>query len=170
MSRALSRRVSPSLAVASVALLFALGGGVALGASGLVTTKQIANGAVTTPKLHDHSVTSIKLAPLEAYHQVGTSAIPFENGWHDVAGYAPARFYKDPFGVVHLEGLITGGGASFAFTLPKGYRPGANHEWPIAVGSGGSGMPVATIFSSGAVQVFDLGTANSLDGISFRTK
>lgn len=49
------------------------------------------------------------------------------NGWlnYDPNNYAPARYWKDPDGVVHLQGLIKGGtlGGATIFTLPVGMRP-----------------------------------------------
>ena len=54
---------------------------------------------------------------------------PFQNGWenNNVAGNAPVAFYKDPIGVVHLQGDAenTATGQSTVFTLPPGYRPSA---------------------------------------------
>lgn len=50
-----------------------------------------------------------------------------ENGWENYgSGYAPARFFKDATGIVHVQGLIRNRLLGFAaFTLPPGYRPGA---------------------------------------------
>jgi hypothetical protein len=43
-------------------------------------------------------------------------------------GWSTAAYYKDPFGIVHLKGLINGSAATnaVAFNLPAGYRPGEN--------------------------------------------
>lgn len=49
----------------------------------------------------------------------------YQNSWttYDTT-YAPARYYKDAMGVVHLDGLIKSGTVgSPAFTLPVGFRP-----------------------------------------------
>lgn len=52
----------------------------------------------------------------------------FTNSWVNYgSGETAAAYWKDPFGIVHLEGLIKSGSVgSAAFTLPLGYRPAAN--------------------------------------------
>ena len=70
------------------------------------------------------------LPACEAEHLVGAVGEPaFAHGWSNLgSGFAVARFYKDPFSVVHVEGVITGGtiGSVPVFTLPIGYRPPAS--------------------------------------------
>lgn len=64
-------------------------------------------------------------APDSAWHNVGGSGEPaFQNSWvnYDTA-WQVARFRKDAFGYVHLEGLVRSGTANVIFTLPVGYRP-----------------------------------------------
>lgn len=59
-------------------------------------------------------------SPLE-----GWQAPTLLNGWSNY-GYesGPAGYWKDPFGIVHLRGLLTGGTITLrAFILPEGYRP-----------------------------------------------
>jgi hypothetical protein len=170
--RAVRRHLTPSLALSVLALVLAAGSGAAVASSGImVGTSQIKDGAVTTAKLANKAVTSAKLAGLGRYHLVGTSAVPFQNGWtnYTALNNAPARFYKDPYGVVHLEGVITGGAGAFVFTLPRGYRPALRHIWPIANASG-SNDGIGVVMPSGSVLVFPLNAILSLDGISFRTR
>lgn len=52
----------------------------------------------------------------------------FTNSWVNYgSGYTSAAYWKDPFGMVHIEGLIKSGSVgSAAFTLPLGYRPATN--------------------------------------------
>ena len=105
------------------------------------------------------------------------------------AGYTTTAFYKDPFGVVHLKGLVKHGGEPFApnhivFQLPEGYRPTTTHIF-ATVGSTGDGWVVAPgrvdVAPSGFVTIVidcndttpSVCSANgrsymSLDGISFR--
>lgn len=47
------------------------------------------------------------------------------NGWTNQvpAAYAPAGYFKDEFGIVHLRGYLTEGVSSVIFQLPVGYRP-----------------------------------------------
>lgn len=104
---------------------------------------------------------------------IGTNAyqIPtFENNWvnYDTDNYSPAKYYKDQFGVVHLQGMVKSGGLPSAiFTLPEGYRPLQNRLFPVA--SGGYFGQIA-VFTDGQVFFF-VGYTNpyvSLEGISFR--
>lgn len=46
------------------------------------------------------------------------------NSWvENSATYQPPIYYKDDMGIVHLEGAVTGGSASYVFVLPVGFRP-----------------------------------------------
>ena len=104
---------------------------------------------------------------------VGTSgAAPFANGWSNFgSGYAPAAYWKDEDGIVHLEGLMKGGTLGIAaFVLPPGYRPAANRIFPVF---SNSTIGMIQVLSDGSVQPMAVGTASNasygLDGISFRT-
>ncbi len=101
--------------------------------------------------------------------------------------YQPARFYRDAFGVVHLEGLITQGAYDSGitptiFVLPVGSRPAASHVFAtIGRETDGSRASLARIDvkPDGHVVLMEnpeddpnnFGGANyvTLDGISFRT-
>jgi hypothetical protein len=84
-----------------------------------------------TANLADSSVTAAKLAAdlsanAEAWHEVGTSGEPaFENSWVNAGGNdTSAAFYKDPWGMVHIKGLVKNGTVNTTiFTLPIGHRP-----------------------------------------------
>jgi hypothetical protein len=109
-------------------------------------------GAVETANLADSSVTPSKLAGAEGWHHLGATAEPaFQNGWRNFGGalpgnsypWATAGFYKDPYGVVHLKGLVeatagtpAAGPGNIIFTLPDGYRPDG-HEVFAAIASDG---------------------------------
>jgi hypothetical protein len=119
---------SPALVVSLIALFVALGGTsyaaitAALPANS-VGTKQLKNGAVTAAKVSSKALAAPKV--------VGAQGAPaYQNGW------APAQsgddegvsFYKDPWGIVHLQGNAshTPAVSTTIFTLPPGDRPAKN--------------------------------------------
>lgn len=54
------------------------------------------------------------------------TALPFSNGWADLAsGWRPCGYYRDHVGVVHLMGVANGASktSNILTTLPAGYRP-----------------------------------------------
>lgn len=85
-------------------------------------------------------------------------------------GFNSAGFFVDPWGIVHLRGVVkTGAVGSAIFTLPKGYRPEATEKLATWCTSG-----VATVTVSTAGVVTEAtgrgGTTDSitLDGLTFR--
>lgn len=104
---------------------------------------------------------------------VGASgASPFTNGWQNFGGaYAPAAYWKDENGLVHLEGLVKSGTLGLAaFVLPPGYRPSASRIFAVF---SNNTVGMVQVGSDGTVQPMAVGTASnasySLDGIVFRT-
>lgn len=117
---------------------------------------------------------SVGVAP-EPWHMVGATGEPaFKNGWANYASasYAKAGFFKDPHGIVHLLGLVSGGTANAGaamFTLPAGYRPAI--ELILATGSN-SVYGRVDIVPNGDV-VANTPTSNvwvALDGLTFRAE
>jgi len=212
------KRPSAALIVALIALVFSLAG--TAEASFLITSNSqvgpgtvsghnppsgdhanIVSGSVGTTDLHSHAVTGSKFAPAQKFTLVGTTgAPPFGNGgqgdciWSNEASadFNPAGFYKDPFGVVHLTGVVQSGNGSsgdmqcgpsdnedsIIFRLPTAYRP--PHVVDFATGSG---IPVAvvgvqdltvdtTTYPAGSVFVVvgapHQNTGEPLDGVQFR--
>jgi hypothetical protein len=107
----------------------------------------------------------------EAVHLVGTSGQPpFANAWHNFGGsFSFVGFWKDSFGVVHLQGTFTGGSGpgTTAFTLPVGYRPTQDMFVPVATGTAGSAFMY--VRSTGEVQPQnDPNDDDGIDGLSFR--
>lgn len=123
-------------------------------ADGSVTGAELGAGAVTNDKIADNAVTGAKVdeatlgevpsaknagflggSPASEYakSQLPTSTLAtLIGGWKTEGGRAPASFYKDPFGIVHLEGVVEGGGTfSQIFELPPGYRPGQSANFLI---------------------------------------
>lgn len=72
---------------------------------------------------------SIGVAP-EPWHLIGAAGEPaFLNGWSNPGGgFAGAGFFKDPHGIVHLQGRMTATAFINPFNLPAGYRPGATYQ------------------------------------------
>jgi hypothetical protein len=107
------------------------------------------------------------LAAIEPAHVVGATNQPaFENGWSSSLGAADEglSFYKDSWGIVHLQGNAANVNASTTtiFNLPTGYRPAKDLYFAV-YGSGGSAAYVQ-ITSSGDVTV--IGPAQNYVGLS----
>ncbi|MDP9134097.1 MAG: collagen-like protein [Actinomycetota bacterium] len=108
------------------------------------------DGSYPASTIRNGAVTPSKLSPVEATHQVGAAGqVPFyvasagqcstvgRADWQNATGSptpAPAAFYLDRSGVVHLEGLVQdntscypayamGNDQAIIFVLPPGYRP-----------------------------------------------
>lgn len=109
------------------------------------------------------------LAPAESWHEVGSPGEPvFQNGWTNTgpATDVTAAFFKDPYGIVHLKGLIYNGPNDAAiFVLPDGYRPSKGLIQLVWRGSGSGKLNVE---SNGTVLFQDGAVAASLDGVTFR--
>jgi hypothetical protein len=66
----------------------------------------------------------------KSYKNIGGVGSPaFANSWANYgSGYVNAGYWKDPFGIVHLRGMISSGTVgNSAFTMAPGYRPAENH-------------------------------------------
>lgn len=199
------RRPSPAMVIAIAALFFALGGGAMAAVQRhyvITSTKQIkpsvlkklkgakgprgtkgpqgGQGATGAQGAKGDTGPAGPLVTPEAWHEVGTSGEPaFGTSWSNYTTFATsAAFYKDPFGVVHLKGWVTNGGATFQqiiFGLPEGYRPtkttcigsvdqSATPPRALAVCIGASGAVQEPYnFGGGAVLIHV-----ALDGITFR--
>lgn len=76
------------------------------------------------------------------FHDIGATGEPaFQNGWVNWgAPNFPAGYWKDPFGFVHLRGVIKSGTVgSAAFTLPPGLWPSATAGPFIVMSNGAAG-------------------------------
>ena len=107
------------------------------------------------------------LAPMEAFHIVGTAGQPaFQNGWTNFGGgLSTLGFAKDSAGFVHLKGTIHAGTfQATVFVLPVGYRPSEELAVPVAIERD------ALIFPTGEVEVFQSGAEVNagFDGLSFK--
>jgi hypothetical protein len=112
------------------------------------------------------------LAQPEAVHLVGAPGEPAFGAGTSNSGTTPAGFYKDPFGIVHLQGTVnTGATSATIFTLPAGYRPGSQIDFAVPAFAGATFTTNrATIVADGSVYN-DRGTGTtfvSLNSITFR--
>lgn len=90
------------------------------------------------------------------------------NSWAEYAGgFQAPGYYKDGFGIVRLTGVVKSGAiGSTIFTLPAGYRPGSDMQFPVASNGYGS----CRVRPDGSVIAFAGSTTwYSLDGVAFRT-
>lgn len=119
------------------------------------------------------------LAAPEAIHEVGAPGEPaFQSLWGNFGhGLTTAGFYKDPFGIVHLEGAVVGDSTGLVFILPAGYRPTHTVFEGVSRDSGGSILEICgtnngeACSSPGGVSVLKSnGTLDNvyLDGETFR--
>lgn len=96
------------------------------------------------------------LANLEDWHEVGAAdEPPFENSWvnFDTTTHQQARFRKDPFGTVFVEGVVKNGTMAAAiFTLSAGYRPGRRLVFSAMTGGTDADAEV-DVETSGVVKV-----------------
>jgi hypothetical protein len=159
---------SPALLVALIALFVALGGTSYAAITSIpansVGTKQLKDGAVTAAKISSSALEKAKV--------VGKSGAPAYAGQWESAGGGDegVSFYKDPFGIVHLQGSAdNSGGATTGriFTLPLGYRPAGYLYFTVYGNVGVAGY--IQISHNGAVSVFSTSKSYvGLSNISFR--
>ncbi len=116
---------------------------------------------------------------VEGWHEVGAANQPdFQNGWINYgANLSTAAFYKDPYGVVHLKGVVKGGTVSRTiFELPCGYAPSQDEAHVVLSNEtvGRVTIAVTNICSNGQTMgwVYAAPPSDSawisLDGITFR--
>ncbi|MEH7355690.1 hypothetical protein V7150_19360 [Neobacillus drentensis] len=98
-----------------------------------------------------------------------------QNGWYHDAS-RPGQSFKDPWGMVHLRGVIMPGiltNGVTAFTLPEGYRPAREVDIIIKCFTSTNQLSYTTlsIKSNGNCSIHDNMSINSirLDNIHFRT-
>lgn len=139
------------------------------------TTATTAGTAADASALGGIAPSGYVTTPTEATRIIGTAGNPdFAPGWANLGGGnqgAPAGFFKDQFGIVHLQGdLDPPNSASTIFTLPPGYRP--THG-----GATGVRFGVPADATTGVVEVLFTGEVRagqafnnvlSLNGITFR--
>jgi hypothetical protein len=122
---------------------------------------------------------------VEPWHELGSPGEPaLVNSWTNLGGdpqvnqgvWSTAAFRRDPDGLVHLKGVVTGGkpsGTQAIFSLPPGFRPEQGEVFPSATAEG-SAQPGWTFIGAtgspyeGRVLPFTGGKEwFSIDGITF---
>lgn len=95
------------------------------------------------------------------------NTVTFTNGWANLGvGNAPAGYYMDAMGFVHIRGVIVSGTANTAaFTLPVGSRPIYQNNLIAVNGSTSTGMLVR-VTTAGAVIPTLSPAWVSMDGLS----
>ncbi len=87
-------------------------------------------------------------------------------GWSNTGDpFAPAGYYKDSMGIVHLRGRVENGVLD-VFNLPPGYRPAFNRIFRVH-GFAAGGVFIQ-VHSTGEVEAGTATTWTFLDGITFR--
>jgi hypothetical protein len=130
-------------------------------------------------KLDGQNSSAFAPAAVEGWHEVGAAGEPaFENSWANyLGGFSTAAFYKDPYGMVHLKGLVQGGTIGTAiFQLPDGYRPALTPIFPVRSNNASGELRIdisCPFFCTESQYVTATSGSNvwfSLDGISFRAE
>lgn len=88
-------------------------------------------------------------------------------------GREPVGYFKDPLGMVHLQGSTNhpgaGAGGPLIFRLPVGYRPAATQVFATSTGLIPRQLGEILVFSDGRVSLNEGDERNvPLDGITFR--
>jgi hypothetical protein len=107
---------------------------------------------------------------VENWRNIGATGNPaFTNSWANSGGSnAVAAFYRDPFRIVRLKGVIdTGTSGTSAFTLPVGYRPSEVLQFPALQTAGAAGAWI-TVNTDGTVVPTRTGAAIHLTNVTFR--
>lgn len=119
---------------------------------------------------------STSTSDVESVREVGTVGNPsFQNSFTNFGGgWETVGFWKDPFSMVHLHGLVTNASDKSGFnifTLPTGYRPADNLLFPQVRGNPENHIFTRVdVLDDGSVQPALMSAGNwiSLSGISFR--
>src|SRR5262245_24913047 len=142
----------------------------------------LTDNSVTSAKIADTSVTAADLAPVESPLEPELGNCVGSTSWTAAPAQAEVpAFWKDPFGVVHLEGAVGCSGnadeGTVIFNFPPGFRPPVFSVLRYgALGGGQTLVQLATTSDGGGARlVYDgpdgdaVDNYISLDGITFRT-
>jgi hypothetical protein len=116
------------------------------------------------------TINDTSINPLVPIAIPSVTALTLANSWANFgSGYDTGGYWKDAFGIVHLQGVIYGGtvNTTICTALPSGYRPTA-HLYVAAICNGA--MSDLIIGTDGNITIQAAGTGIlSLVGITFRT-
>jgi hypothetical protein len=148
--------------------------------TGLVTINPATAGAIDNMSIGVTTPAAGKFTTLQATgnitnattgNTIGTMAWvamtgSYSNSWVDFsAGWAAGRYMKDPFGFVHIEGMVKNGtAAATIFTLPAGYRPSLQLYLPTI---SNDVTAIISISSAGALLVSGGSNAYAVIACSF---
>lgn len=146
---------------------------------GTIGTDDLGGSSVTSPKIANGTIATEDLAGAENMISPTLNNCATSTPWTTPTAFAqPVKYWKDPYGVVHLQGSIgcTGNATEGTpiFNLPAGYRPtfvGGVIRW-LALGGGLTPVQMAVLENGNVVYDGpDSTTVDdyiSLDGLTFR--
>jgi hypothetical protein len=122
--------------------------------TGTYPNPSVADGAITPAKLN------AGLTFTDAGLQEGLDCSTVPEGWYESPGQ-PVAFARDPFGIVHLRGVVVkcSNSSNIAFFLPPGFRPASTEAF---VGQGSSAITPGVT----TIQVRGVGTGPSEGGVN----
>ena len=135
------------------------------------------NNALIVGQMHSGSVLTTDLtAAGTSNNSIGIpsrTAPSLLNSWANIGGASQtAAYWKDAFGVVHLEGHLNAAAATNGtiFTLPAGFRPPADLHFTVSNNVSGADRITISASSGNVSYNGTIGSANNiaLDGITFR--
>jgi hypothetical protein len=145
----------------------------------------LSNGGLRSADIANGQVAQADLQSAEGWHEVGAlgeppflgATVPIPGTWmwtnYDT-GHNSAAFYRDPYGRVHLKGLVRVGGLDGnaemlddIFQLPAGYRPAKEIEFATSSEGAFARVDVTPAGAVSADPPYNWGSLY-LDNLSFR--
>jgi len=135
-----------------------------------------AGSGIDADSVDGQGASSFASATVEGWHNVSYCPVqpgfPATSNWRDAGnGTAPVGYRKDPWGIVHLRGSMSGGTESNSpFSLPDGYQPTHTVRLVVPETNGAPWVGTIDIRPTGELVPWGLVSpigAVSLDGVSF---
>ena len=137
------RSNTPALAVATLALVAAFGGGAT--AATMINGSRLVNNTVTSAKITNGTLQKADMKP------VAWKPLTLANGWTTYGsgtyGTNP-QYTKDANGFVHLRGVLSGSSktSDILGSLPTGFRPPGGAWVPVGHSNGAFNPSTANVF------------------------